>query len=1495
MRWLAITLLAVTLFAAGPAQAIFSLLGIKNSMVEFLLEQISTEGVLEITAEEVEEPGDGVTVIRGLKVADSQGVWFTAERLNFSWSPSRLLRGEVEFSNLSMEDIDILRQPTIPEGEEAEALDAATPTVEDGAFEWPRSPLVLRIDRMALDRVRIAEEVIGHALAFDAEGAARDEGDIQSAKLDLRRTDQVEGTIAFDYARNFAENTLAINLNAAEAAGGLISALADLPPDAATNLSLKADGPPTDWQARFDLALADMLFADGTAAISYEGPIKVDAAFAARPGPKLSADIANLLGAEAEIVAKATEGSDGTILIEEGRISSPDLKMTASGTFNRISTAADLAVDLTAGARLAEPFDGVEFGGMSFVGRVNGAPGSFAADGDLVLDGLETEPTDVRRAELAVDLRQSDAPGDLTTTEVSLAGLVRGLRLDQIPADVIGDGDLEVIASLTGEALDLETAWLNSNVLNISVSGEADLGTQDFDIGYGVSSSEVSPVIAPYGVIAEGQIDISGTAKSTAGVMDLTANSSLTNFRHEIAAGARLDNEGSVRIDGDRISFDMTGKGETLRVDRIGPDILDKVELAADGTLVGDQLTLRSSRLTSRILNVAAKGDLDLKTTTGGIDYEVSTPRLGPVAVLYDLPADGQLQAMGRATLPGGAAAPRLAGGLGMQGLVWEGTRYGDLTLTHDVEVSETPNGTLDLGARNTPVGTARVRTAFRLEQPNLTLTGLSAQALGLSANGDVALDLDGPLARGDLAISSRDLRAAGQFAGTPLQGSVKGSLSLTTPGGRQDVALRLNGANVGTPDASAGSLSLTANIRDALGQAAVTADGSAGNIRAGDTRVDQLTFRGSVRDATGTPVISADAQGSGISAGTATLDTVTVTAGGPLSALNLTATGNGKADRKPLTATATARANLSGSTIRANVSRLEASLGEDQIRLTQPMSVTARGSAVSARGIDLSLPDGGRIAGDFSSFGGPVGGDLNVSLPSLAFLNRLAGVPITSGALDADLNFDTRRGRGESTFSGRDLVFEDVDAEGGLSIDGSMTMQGRSARLNTTVTGDFGDPLRLTATVPVSGLGLASRGPVSAKIDWTGEIGDLWALVPAPGHVLNGLTTIDLGVSGDISAPQITGGVKITDGGYQNTDFGTILTDLALDTTLSPGGDLGIALKASDGGKGRVTVDGTVALDASGIDITTDIDQAVLARRDDIKARVDGGISVKGPIEALGVDGKLTIQEAEVRLINANPPSIVTLEDVLIKGEPEPVAEDASSGVTLNIDVDAPGRMFVRGRGLDSEWGMGLEIRGDAAEPRITGKIERVRGQLSLIGKTFDLDRGRIDFDGNKTIDPRIDIALVRETGDLTGRIIVDGVASDPQLSFTSTPSLPEDEVLPRTLFGKSSQALTGSQAIQLAIGVATLMDGGGGALDSVRGAVGVDSLNVEQDEDGNASLSAGKQVTEDIWVGTKQSLGDGGTSVVVEVDVFNDIQLEAEVEDSGTSNVGVQWKKDF
>ncbi len=230
-----------------------------------------------------------------------------------------------------------------------------------------------------------------------------------------------------------------------------------------------------------------------------------------------------------------------------------------------------------------------------------------------------------------------------------------------------------------------------------------------------------------------------------------------------------------------------------------------------------------------------------------------------------------------------------------------------------------------------------------------------------------------------------------------------------------------------------------------------------------------------------------------------------------------------------------------------------------------------------------------------------------------------------------------------------------------------------------------------------------------------------------------------------------------------------------------------------------------------------------------------------------------------------------------------------------VNLVIAAERDIFVRGRGFDSEWKMDLTVTGDAAAPVVTGAIEKVRGRFDLLGRSFDLTRGRLTFDGGREIDPRIDVSLELEANGIRGGIVVQGRASAPELRFASTPALPEEEVLPRLLFGQSSQSLSGPQAIQLAVGVATLLSGDGGPLGFARDATGLNVLRVEGETVEDASVTVGRNIGENIFVGASQGLDGRGSAVTVEVEVFNGVVVETEVDQEGGTNIGITLRHDF
>ena len=152
------------------------------------------------------------------------------------------------------------------------------------------------------------------------------------------------------------------------------------------------------------------------------------------------------------------------------------------------------------------------------------------------------------------------------------------------------------------------------------------------------------------------------------------------------------------------------------------------------------------------------------------------------------------------------------------------------------------------------------------------------------------------------------------------------------------------------------------------------------------------------------------------------------------------------------------------------------------------------------------------------------------------------------------------------------------------------------------------------------------------------------------------------------------------------------------------------------------------------------------------------------------------------------------------------------------------PGNIFVRGHGLESEWRGRLTITGTSAAPVIAGSLEQIRGSVDLLGKTFTLTRGAITFDGSPKLDPVLDIVAEASAADITAQVNISGLASAPKITLSSTPSVPQDEILARVLFNRGVGQITAGEGLQLAAAAGTLAGGGPGVLDRLRGGLGLD-----------------------------------------------------------------------
>jgi len=194
---------------------------------------------------------------------------------------------------------------------------------------------------------------------------------------------------------------------------------------------------------------------------------------------------------------------------------------------------------------------------------------------------------------------------------------------------------------------------------------------------------------------------------------------------------------------------------------------------------------------------------------------------------------------------------------------------------------------------------------------------------------------------------------------------------------------------------------------------------------------------------------------------------------------------------------------------------------------------------------------------------------------------------------------------------------------------------------------------------------------------------------------------------------------------------------------------------------------------------------------------------------------------------------------------------------------------------------------------PKGLGQIDSVKIFGLDLGKRLELTEALLQMEGNLV--PFLHITATTENDGITSGVEIDGPATDPTVRFTSSPELPQEEVLAQLLFGQGLQNLSALQALQLANAVATLAGKGGeGVVSKLRKGFGLDNLDVKTDAAGEASLTAGKYLSKNIYSEVTVDQ-DGKSQINLNLDVTKSITLRAQTGSNGDAGIGIVVEKDY
>ena len=1297
----------------------------------------------------------------------------------------------------------------------------------------PELPVKVQVRDFRLQTLALGEPVVGTAARLSANGHATlgnpSEGlDLQ---LDLRRLDMA-GALSAKLGLVPQSSRLDLALKVEEPANGLVVSIANVPGRPPLNLDLNGTGSLDDFTAKLAFAAGADIGAQGSAELRRQGA-----------GRQLGLDLdARIEGLLPEIVGPAFAGVTqlrGTVgFADNSAVDIPSLSVVSQTARLDIngSVSADQVAALKIAARTVPNAGQRTSAGGADIGSLNF---------DAAIDGALAGPRVV--ATVAI--------GDARTKDMTLQSLTA--RFTATPSGAVTDAATAIPFEATAQADGVELtdpalARAIGRSLSLQASGTMRDGIATVPeawIRTGTAEARYSGQVGQ--ALVKGRLSLQAP--------DLAQFAQLADLQLRGQLGLTADLDGVPKDS--RMSAVLDGRVSRFASGIARVDGLTGGEVTLAGTvrtLPADGFGFSALRLAGQ--HVAAQIDGDATATQANVNLQVTVPDLAR--------ADKELA--GRAEVTGK-----------MTGTVEHPDISATATLT-DVRVSRRPIPRLVVQADATDVtgmlnarvsmdGTVDGRSAngklqvAKRKEGGWLLDGLDLRVGSVTASGALTLDATS-LAAGKLTVNAGNLDDVSPLLMTSLAGQLSADVEL--------------------------------NVMDGGQNGSLTARGS--GLKAAGAAINRIDARAAATDLYRKPVINGDVS----------VDRATV-AGQDFTQVRLTSRGNAAASDITLSAQALGfaletRGSVVPSTpVRLDLAQFSARRDRNQITLARPTSLSFSDGGVAVRELTLAIGSG-RL-----TMAGRAGANLDLTLDARALPLAAADIAVPglglAGTLDANAKITGAAAQPSGTWSLRVAGLTAPQTRSANIPPIAATANGVLTRGRTTVDGTVqaqrAGNLRITGSAQLerSDIDLAARGQLDAAV--------ANSVLGVNGQRVTGNVQVDLRARGAAADPTLEGSLAMSGGSFTDEINGVRLTGIS--GRLAARGDSLVVerLTAQTANSGSIDMSGRVQIDPKAglpADLRITGRQATLISNDIVDGSANLDLKISGPLlHQPTFGGRIDILSMHVTIPERLPVTTQPIPGTRHVAPPRNVAKrlndkakangqakKSSFDVTLDLVINAPNRIFVRGRGMNAELGGNLRLGGRMSNPSTVGGFEMVRGYITIGSRRLDFTRGNLDFSGD--LMPDLDFEAQTQAADITAKVQVTGPAAQPQFAFVSEPDMPQDEVLSRLLYNNATGGLSPIQALQIA-GIAAQFSGGGSdVFDRMRRSLGVDSVDVSRGNSGETTLGVSKAINDRISVGVKGGMKPEDSGVTVNLDVSRRFRLQGEMNSDGSTAVGVgaEWE---
>lgn len=1318
----------------------------------------------------------------------------------------------------------------MPESKEITRPAEATP------FSLPELPVAILVDKLEVAEINFAEPVFGLRSRASVGGALKLEDGSLTTDLSVVRLDGPGGVLRSKIDYSSEDERAEINLELSEPENGITANLLNLKGRPPVRLTVKGDGPVSDLTVDLDFDVDERRIMSGGLQISSSGNTRLIATDLQGPlGDILPDAYRDFMGSNSQLSIRAKLSEGGETLIEELKLKSGVLHFNATA-----SLLADGFLD-----RLVADFD-VEPNGSDRVrlplenGQTSVAGAKLSIDYDAKKKGdwsAKLSVLDVKEPSFNVGSVELVANGNVTNFDNPAARSVQ-FNLEG-EASNVRFVDIGLKAAM-GDAIRLSGRgnWQSNQPLNL----------QDFSLSNDITT-----------ITANGSVEES-VFGGNIGIVFSKLDAFSLLLGEAISGQGQLEAQGKIAPVSGGFDLKLTGDTQNLRFQRSDLTALFSEATNFRGGVKRDEegLHFTTLKLSSAHMNAVLDGQYSKKRTNLTINALINEiSRLNPNAQ-----GTVDFKAMAK-----GSSELGLTAQLNAKRLTLKNRQTRNLSLRFDGQYAlENLKGDL-IGNGQISGKPIELRGFLNVGPQKASLSDIIAKIGATRLNGNLERNTNS-LIQSAINIESTDITDAAALALIEASGAVTGSIQLFPVETMQALKANLKLSDFRYEKYRVGSSQLNATVVDVFGQPKTGATIAARRL-----------------DVDGTAIRKLDAK-IGTSGDLTEFDLNTQL---PQYDTNITSKGTVRQTSSKielLFSSASLRSSITSAELvspakltvqdgQVQIPALSLKVGSGLINLSgtagNKLNLTARLNQFPLTIINAVQPQmrsGGRLSGRFK-----IGG--SSSSPQITFNTNMQNV--TLAAL-ADNGIEPVTGSASGSFQDQAVILQ------GISLTNSQEIE-----------------LSARGRIPLSGSGLNVTAEGKAPLNFASRF------VRDRGARLSGGARFNMQVTGRTSSPNLSGLLSIENGSFSDPLSNLRLINIGLLAGLN-GDRLTIRQGQADlSSGGKLQISGGVALTNNyPADIKLALSNARYSDAQTFSTTANGQLTLTGPLlqdPVLG--GTINLQETQISIpenfasgsdlldvVHKNPDAKTqkTLNR-LKKVAPKRRPTSRPSILRLNLRINALSRIFVRGRGLDAELGGQVTVVGPVSNVQPSGGFNLRRGRLSILGQRIDLTEGTITLTGD--LDPLIDMTATTRSGDVDAYITLSGRASDIQISFSSSPELPEEEVLAQIIFGRDLGSLSPAQLVKLASIAAELTGGQSpGLIDSIRKGTGLDDIDIVQDEDENTAVKVGKYINDNVYLGVQAGKK---TEATINLDITDNIKARGTVSSEGDTGLGIFLEKDY